>query len=258
MPSPFPGMDPYLESSLWTSVHFSLSAEIARQLAPKLRPRYLVLPAERFVLEIPEGIAVTTADIYPDVGVADVGASWPGGGRAAVAPAPLRLATVIPSLVPHVTIEIRDTANRKLVTAIEVLSQTNKRGNGREEYLAKRQRILLSTAHLMEIDLLRAGERVPMQQPLPPAPYFVFLSRVETRPLTEVWPIRLDQPLPVVPVPLLPDDADVPLDLQLAFTTVYDEMGYDLAVDYTRPPEVPLEGEAAAWAEERLRAVRMR
>ncbi|MFQ5859343.1 MAG: DUF4058 family protein [Anaerolineae bacterium] len=258
MPSPFPGMDPYLEGSLWTSVHFSLSAEIARQLASKLRPRYLVLPAERFVMEIPESVAVTTADIYPDVSVSDADAKplSSGSGGAAVAPAPLRLATVIPSPVPHVTIEIRDTASRILVTAIEVLSPTNKRGNGREEYLAKRQRILLSTAHLMEIDLLRTGERVPMQQPLPDAPYFVFLSRAESRPLTEVWPIALNEPLPVVPVPLLAGDPDVPLDLQLAFTTVYDELGYDLAVDYTRRPEVALEGEAATWVEERLRAMR--
>src|SRR5215475_11388173 len=71
MPSPFPGMNPYLEGTLWTTVHFSLSAEIVRQLAPKLRPRYLVLPAERFVTETPESVAITTADIYPDVSVAE-------------------------------------------------------------------------------------------------------------------------------------------------------------------------------------------
>src|SRR5207237_2291550 len=141
MPSPFPGMDPYLEGSLWMTVHAQLSAEIARQLAPKLRPKYLAWTTERCVREIPEGIAV-----------------------------------------PHVTVEIRDAANRQLVTAIEVLSPTNKRGEGRSEYLAKRQRLLLSTAHLMEIDLLRQGQRVPMQQPLPPAPYFILLSRTENRP----------------------------------------------------------------------------
>ena len=67
--------------------------------------------------------------------------------------------------------------NRQLVTAIEVLSPTNKRGEGRGEYLARRRRLFLSTAHLMEIDLLRGGKRVPMQKALPPAPYFVFLSR---------------------------------------------------------------------------------
>lgn len=259
MPSPFPGMDPYLEGSLWTSVHFSLSAEIARQLAPKVRPRYLVLPAERFVMEISEGVTVTRADIYPDAGVAHTKLERPpsGGDSATIASAPLRLATVIPSAVPHVTIEIRDAANRRLVAAIEVLSPTNKRGSGREEYLAKRRRILLSTAHLMEIDLLRTGERVPMQEPLPDdVPYFVFLSRAENRPLVDVWPIALDEPLPVVPVPLLSDDADVPLDLQQAFSAVYDDLGFDLAVDYAQPPEVPLQGEAAHIADELLQDAR--
>jgi hypothetical protein len=251
-------MDPYLEGSLWTTLHFSLSAEIVRQLAPKLRPRYLVLPAERFVIEMSESLAVTAVDVYPDVSVAEARSQMLGGAEAAAVPAPLRMATVIPSPVPHVTVEIRDTANRQLVTAIEVLSPTNKRGDGRQEYLAKRRRILLSTAHLMEIDLLRAGQRVPMQQPLPAMPYFVFLSRAEIRPTTEVWPIALNQALPVVPIPLLPGDSDVLLDLQQAFSTTYDLLGYDLAIDYTQAPEVPLTEEAAAWTDERLRTAGLR
>jgi Protein of unknown function (DUF4058) len=168
------------------------------------------------------------------------------------------LATIIPTLVPHVTIEIRDTANRQLVTAIEVLSPTNKRGDGREEYLAKRRRMLLSTAHLLEIDLLRQGQRVPMQNPLPRAAYFIFLSRVERRPITEIWPISLTEPLPVVPVPLLPGDKDEVLDLQQTFATTYDLVGYDLALDYTQPPEILLPPEDAAWAETLLRSAGLR
>ena len=117
--------------------------------------------------------------------------------------------------------------------------------------------MLLSTAHLMEIDLLRGGQRVPMQQPLPDYPYFVFLSRAEKRPLTDVWPIRLSDPLPAVPVPLLPGDADVPLNLQEALASVYDTFHYALTIDYTRPPETPrLPPREAAWAEEWLRARR--
>jgi hypothetical protein len=131
MPSPFPGMDPYLEGALWTTVHFSLSAEIVRQLAPKLRPRYLVLPAERFVMETPESVAITTPAMYPDVGVAKARSMAGTAQGATVAATPLELATIIPAPVPHVTIEIRHTANRHLVTAIEVLSPTNKRGDGR-------------------------------------------------------------------------------------------------------------------------------
>lgn len=213
MPSPFPGMDPYLEGSLWMTVHAQLSAEIARQLAPLLRPRYLALTVE-----------------------------W-----------------IAPTAVPHVTVEIRNAANRQLVTAIEVLSPTNKRGDGREEYLTKRQRLLLSSAHLLEIDLLREGQRVPMRQPLPPASYFVLLSRAEKRPVLDVWAIGLQDPLPCdVLVPLLPGDADVTLDLQRALTTIYDLLGYDLAVDYTRGPEVPLPPQEAAWADTLLRSAGLR
>lgn len=255
MPTPFPGMDPYLEGSLWTTLHFSLSAEIVRQLAPQLPAHYLILPTERFVVEIPEGITVTTANVYPDVGISETQppVAYPVAAPT-IAPAPLRLATVVPTVVPHVTLEIRDTANRRLVTAIEVLSPTNKRGNGREEYLAKREHLLLSRAHLLEIDLLRQGQRVPMQQPLPAATYFIFLSRAQSRPMSEVWPIALNQPLPIVPIPLLPGDADIPLDLQQTFASVYDLLHYERAIDYTQPPEVPLTQAESVWVEAWLRA----
>ena len=116
----------------------------------------------------------------------------------------------------------------------------------------------LSTAHLVEIDLLHQGQRVPMQQPLPPAPYYVLVGRAESRPLTDVWSIPLAAPLPAIQAPLSPGDADVPLDLQLALTTVYDLLGYDLAVNYAQPSEVPLPPAEAEWVDQRLRAAGLR
>lgn len=244
-------MDPYLEGSLWTTVHSELSSAIARQLSPKVRPKYLALPTERFVFAEPESVAI--AAVYPDVGLAGTKGTRPRSeirdGSAEPAPvAPVQIATVIPDSIPHLTVEIRDVKSRQLVTAIEVLSPTNKSGDGRVEYLRKRRAILVSSAHLLEIDFLRAGTRVPMQEPLPPAPYYVFLSRAERRPLTDVWPIRLRGPLPAVPVPLLQGDADVTLDLQAALDAVYDGLGLDLAVDYAQPPDQPLATADAEWA----------
>lgn len=242
----FPGMDPFLEGSLWASVHTQLCAVIAWELAPLVRPKYLVLPTERFVLEEPDSVSVTTSgSVIPDVGVVDrrIPAADLAPGTATTDTIPLQLTTLMPARIPHVTVEIRDVAQRQLVTAIEVLSPTNKRGEGRAEYLAKRRHILLSTAHLVEIDLLRRGLRVPMREALPRAAYFVFVSRAERRPRTDVWPIQLNQPLPEVPIPLQAPDADVMLDLGSALQSVYDRLGLDLAVDYTQPPEVPFNTE---------------
>lgn len=262
MPSPFPGMDPYLEGARWMRVHSELSGEIARQLSSRLSPRYVAHTNERFVLtsfDAQDGVAVSATVIVPDAYVASRGyvdpAGQAGGGTAlAVAPpAPLRVPTVIRTSVPHLTVEVRAVGDEQLVTAIEVLSPTNKRaGEGRTEYVGKRESVLRSAAHLIEIDLLRTGQRVPTQRPLPDAPYFVFLSRAEHRPIMDVWPVRLDQPLPTVPVPLLDGDADVALDLQQALASMYDTFRYHLTIDYARPPEVPLTAEQSAWAAERV------
>ncbi len=258
MPSPFPGMDPYLEGSLWMSVHTTLAVEIARQLNRQLLPRYIALSTRRHVLEMPDDSEVTVGPIYPDVAVVKSEPAGRGRGATGTISAPLRMATLMRTPVPHITVEIRDVANRELVAVIEVLSPTNKRGEGYDEYVDKRDRILRSSAHLIEIDLLRKGQRVPMQGTLPSVPYFVFLSRAHQRPLTEIYPIPLDQPLPQPPVPLLPGDADAKLDLQQAMTVVYEECGLNYMIDYSKPPEVPLSPEQDAWVDEHLRAAGLR
>jgi hypothetical protein len=245
-------MDPYLEGSLWTSVHTELTVEIARQLSPLLHPRYIAMTTRRFVMEGPESVDVSSVESY--VAVRTAAAIAAGTTKSEIVGAPLQMTTPIPAPVPHVSVEIRDVATRRLVTAIEVLSPTYKRGSGREEYLAKRQRVRRSTAHLIEIDLLRRGTRVPMDCVLPSVPYFIILSRFESRPKCDVWPIALDASLPGIPVPLLAGDADIQLNLQHALAAVYDVFGYQFAIDYNKPPEVPLSADSAAWADRLLRA----
>jgi hypothetical protein len=254
MPNPFPGMDPYLEGDLWTTVHTDLCAEIARQLSPKLRPKYVALSTRRVVLAPPDETEATPAQRFPDVGI--LATQTPrSSASTAVASVPLILPADFPEPIPHVSVEIRDVAERRLVTCIEVLSPTNKRGPGLEEYVAKRLQILSGSAHLLEIDLLRRGLRFPTGEPLPAAPYFVFLSRAQQRRQVEVWPLALEQPLPEVRVPLLPGDADVLLDLQRALTTIYDIIGYDELLDYRGAPPGPLTAAELAWVEEQLRRV---
>lgn len=251
MPNPFPGMDPYLEGDLWITVHTDLCAEIARQLAPKLRPKYVALSTRRVILSPPDENEGLGRQPFPDVGILSSIAPSPSAG-AAIAAAPLILPANFPEPIPHISVEIRDVAKRRLVTCIEVLSPTNKRGSGREEYLAKCFQIISGATHLVEIDLLRIGTRFPTGTPLPAAPYFVFISHAEQRDRVEVWPIALEQPLPAVPVPLLPGDSPAPLDLQQALSTVYDIIGYDELIDYSTTPPGPLTPAESAWIEEQL------
>jgi hypothetical protein len=251
-------MDPYLEGPLWTTVHANLVEEIARQLAPKLRPKYLALTNQRVTVTTPDPIELApTRSRLPGVGVYDTGTPNTGSG-AAVLSAPLTVDALMPEPITQTFIEIRDTESRTLVTAIEVLSPTNKRGDGLEEYRKKRQELLGGTAHLLEIDLLRIGERFPVASTLPSVPYFVFLSRANRRPKVETWPIALDQTLPQVPVPLLAGDDDVFLDLQLALNTVYDLFAYDQAANHSGNAPVPLAPDQLAFAENRLKQAGMR
>lgn len=150
-------------------------------------------------------------------------------------------------------LQIMDRETREVVTVIEVLSRTNKlAGPDRVAYLAKRSLLRRSPAHFVEIDLLRAGEPMPLTHQ-PDSDYRVVLSRRERRPDVELWPLRLRDRLPVVPVPLRAPDPDASLDLQAVLDRAYDLAGYaDYAYRLTPPP--PLHPADAAWAEELVRA----
>ncbi len=249
MPSPFPGMDPYLEGREWRSFHTQFSVQIGRQLVPQVRPKYFVRTEKVYVLESTPEAADTAGRRVPDVSVLQTDlAAAPAPGSTATLDPPLHLRVAFVEEVPQVTVEIYDLDDRSLVTAIEVLSPTNKDRFGRGDYLAKRQRFLQSDTHLLEIDLLRTGRRLPMTDPIPATDYCVLLSRADRRPVADVWPVSVRQRLPAVPIPLLPGDPDVSLDLQAALTSVYDDWAYDLELDYRLPAPVPLAAADAAWA----------
>jgi len=257
MLSPFPGMDPYLESPLrWRDVHHSLASQIRRQLVPCLSPRYVARIETRFVTFSPDERDISI--LYPDVEIVHTRlrerARETYEARtdvaAAILPPPFILRAITPVQVELVTVEIRDAAQKRLVTSIEILSPTNKRpGEGLEEYRAKRETVLSANVHLLEIDLLRKGTRPPRLIDLPQSDYFVFLTRAEQSDLTETWPIGVRDPLPVVPIPLLPGDDDIPLDLAHTLRTIYDEARYDLSIDYGQAPVPPLAQDDADWAQ---------
>lgn len=257
MEPPFPGMDPYLEEpSLWPDVHHELITTIRNQIQSKLLPGYraVITPYVAF-----ESIAVAPVRrAVPDVAVVerDILPPASGGTVAVVTEAPLTLPAFMTVPVEYARIEIRTVRDQVLVTAIEVLSPANKRPglDGADAYEQKRQEIFASTAHLLEIDLLRTGRRPQLAHPLPDAPYFVFLSRVQQRPQLEVWPLSLRMPIQPVPVPLRWPDADVMLDLGAAIHDAYRRARYDLEIDYREPPPPPdLPDADAVWLDAHLR-----
>lgn len=261
MPSPFPGMDPYLEApELWEDVHANLATELRAQLQPQLIPRYVAVLAPYVTYE---DIAIgQVSAVKPDVAVQlrEPPAPYPETSASIAAPL-IGVSTLAEPEVPAKTqrIEVRRVGDETLVTVIELLSPANKRPGTAsfEAYQRKRRDLLRSPVHLLEIDLLRRGVRWPIDTELPPAPYFIFLSRAALRPQVEIWPINLGDPLPRVPVPLQAPDPDAAMDLGAALARVYELGAYALRVDYQRPPPPPpLPPAAAAWAAARIAAWR--
>jgi hypothetical protein len=253
-------MDPYLEGELWQEFHETLASEIRAQLLKVLPPQYAALLSKRYVFERPAISLLSLPPdhrvIYPDVSVAhtprvaDVQAEYNIG---VITPPAVERINLLTEEVPLLSVEIRDVAERRLVTVIEILSPVNKQGDGAVEYRRRRQTIFETETHILEIDLLRRGLRLPFEGDPPPADYYVYLSRVEKRPRTEIWPIGLRDRLPVVPVPLLPPDADVPLDLQRAVDGCYDLVHYERLLDYAvLPPPPPLSEVDTGWMAERV------
>ena len=258
MPSPFPGMDPYLESH-WRDVHHRLiiyaSDAIQEALPAELRARV----EERVVLDTPEGLA---HPLFPDARVIEYPPQRQGRILSVIhrsTPTPLILEAVLEPLTEGY-IEIIDAGSgNRVVTIIEVLSPTNKLpGDGREAYQRKQREICHSDTNLVEIDLLRTGPHVvavPRNSIRPDfrAPYLVCVRRATTPTKAEVYPAPLAQKLPTVAIPLRPADADVPLDVQALIEQCYRKGRYEGDLDYRRDPDLPFTGPDAEWVAELLR-----
>jgi hypothetical protein len=248
MPSPFPGMNPFLEQEeAWHDFHERFMPAAAARLSPQVGENYIVKIDENVYIHEIEGNGSRRLLGRGGVFVAELP---PGSASASAtatldAPATIELAAV--DVESDSVIEIRDRWSRELVTIIELLSPSNKMpGLDRDQYLSKRRRILHSSTHLVEIDLLRGGSRMPGVI-VPRCDYCVVVSRAEDRPRAGMWPIPLREPLPKIPIPLRPGDPLPQLDLQEVLNEVYDGADYRKYI-YAHPPRPLLSAEDEAWA----------
>jgi len=256
VPSPFPGMDPFIESQMWEDFHTDFITVLRQELVSKVRPQYTV-NVERYVYVTREHQVESI--VAPDAMVADTGAGW---RESAVSPAatlqPVKHQIVMPQLrQPYLVIRTR--RGETVVSVIELLSPWNKKKDaGVGEYLAKRANVLKSTANLVELDLLRGGQRLPTVDPLQQGDYYAFISRPSVRPDVDVYAWRLQDPLPTLPFPLAEHEPDVDIDLQAAFSTTYDRAGYDYSLHYEDEVLPPLEEDKITWMDNCLKSARPR
>lgn len=264
MPSPFPGMDPFLESpGEWRDVHEGMIAEMRTVLNAILPPNYRAKIDEHLY------VMPVNRSIYPDVALLKRPAREPSATKssgkmtstAAVADPPVRLAIISDEDINESYIQILAIHDPgRVVTTIELLSPINKtKGFGHEQYRAKQEEILNSPIHLIEIDLLRSGEHtvapplMQIEEEVGHWDYLVSLHRSTEKRLFDLWPVCVRERLPRISVPLDEGVSDVVLDLQTVFDRNYDTGAYDRSIDYRKDPVPPLEGEDAAWMDALLR-----
>lgn len=231
MPSPFPGMNPYLESkALWPEVHHWLITLLAGSLVAELRPKYRVAIEHR-VYEMVDGESLMVG--IPDVTVAR-GSAVPledsGVATAPPLPQPYKVEIPMPEEVREGYLEVREVATGLVVTAIELVSPKNKQaGAGRAAYEEKRLKVLGSQANFVEIDLLRGG-RAMSAAGAPERDYRILVSRAKQRPGADLYAFGLQEEIPRFLLPLRAGDAEPVVDLQALVHRVYEEAGLDLAV----------------------------
>ncbi|QDT14079.1 DUF4058 family protein [Alienimonas californiensis] len=270
MPSPFPGMDPFLEDpGQFPALHGALITAVMSQLQRTLPEGYLASADERVWIG-PGG-----RNVEPDANVLrresapaqpDAPSDGPGAGDATLVAAATAPVVVVADHDPHrerfVEIRSRAGGQERVVAVLEILSPSNKaRGPGRDSYLAKQHDVLGTRQHLIEVDLLRAGQPTTAlpdddrAQVLRDAAYHACVARGDIPNRYEVYPIPLRNPLPRISIPLEADTPPIALDLQAAFDRAYDDGPFrrrNLYADLARIAP-PLPPDAAAWATDLLK-----
>ena len=250
MKSPFPGMDPYLETH-WRDVHTRLMSYICDALQEQL-PGELVARIEEEVTIDSDRPAGAGNHLRPDL---HLGETWTAGETSVAEP--VVFVRENGDIARHVEIRDDDGSGR-VITAIEVLSPSNRTlGPGREAYLRKRRRYIEGEVNVVELDLVRAGEHtvgIPVDE-IPPerrATYYVCAWRAAWR-RWELYPLPLHERLPAIRVPLRMDDRDAVLDLQALIDEAYRRGRYD-RLRYAAPLAPPLTEADAEWVKVTLRA----
>jgi hypothetical protein len=242
-------MNPYLEQpDVWHDFHQAMITAIRNELTPQIRPGYVAKIDDHIYIHELAG-----EDRYL-IGRSDVSVV-PSQGGVAISARPHSVVAPAHGLIPlnvdevrESFIEIRDRESRELVTVIELLSPTNKsHAADREQYIGKRKALLAHNPHLVEIDLLRGGERMPVEG-MPACDYVVMVSRSYERPRVDLWPLALRDPLPTIPIPLRRDDRDATLDLQRLLHEQYDAAGYEDYI-YRTSPQPPLSEADTEWVQ---------
>ncbi len=259
MPSPFPGMNPYLEDpELWSEVHHRLITAIAIAIAPDLRPKYRVAIEKRtYLSDIENSVLVG----IPDVAVY-AKRSTANQPRSTVALASrteaISVTIPLPEEVRESYLAIKEGETGAVITVVEIISPKNKRSKeGRKAYEKKRQQVLASSTNLVEIDLLRSGKPMRIIEKIE-SDYRILISRGDRRPRASLYAFSVRDEIPAFPLPLESGDTEPLVELQPLLNEIYDQASFDMAIDYDREPVPKLKPEDVAWADELLRTEGLR
>ncbi|GAA6621346.1 DUF4058 family protein [Scytonema sp. NUACC26] len=246
MPSPFPGIDPYLEQpTFWSSFHSRLIIAIADAIEPQLGSQYYVEVETRTYQsdDTEDGLLIGIPDtiIFSDRSDNSTEEQIIASDRStATQIRPERVEIPMPFAVNERYLEVREILTDDVITVIELLSPKNKRsGDGRTAYEKKRRAILGSSTHLVELDLLRGGKPMAILGMRSTTAYRILISRSDRRPTADLYSLTLQQKLPTFPIPLKPNEEEPLVPLQDIFNGVYDRARYSTRIDYRQPIPPP-------------------